>query len=724
MIYKRLYFWIFFLFSFSTFGQIENAKKNIVHKSKTISKEEKVIADLYCLYNQGEEKKAFEKAKMILLSAKSSRTIACSNLLLAYYYNKRAVIDSSLYYTTQALKFNTTVNDSLKNRLFSLSYNLLGINYKKQGLLQESKKWHIKGIQASQRYKETNLFYTHTHGLARIYSDLGDYEKALQLFKTCLAYKDDPEIILGSYINMGDIYSEMKDYENGNYYYKKGKALCEKTNNNQGRTVVLLGLGGNYQLQNKPDEALKMFQEAVLIADKNELNQLEIMARSNIGDIYTDQKKYPQAKLIFNDALQKAIQYGLLQNQISFYDALKKIALAQEDYKNAYHYLGKSIRIKDSINNLQKLKEIRELEVKYETSQKEKAIKVLEFENQTRKLAFENQTEAIKNMSLQEEITKRINENTILSFQNSSNAKRNEIALLKKEKQLKTLEIKQQKRIKIFLLLACLLVLIPIASLLFQYRKRLKSQHLLNLKQIEISTQKINNILKEQELQLIKASISGQDKERERISQELHDSIGGNLAAIKLQLNSLNATNLNQIKNLNRQLDETYEQVRNLSHNLAPKKFSHHKFCEVLESYLNNISAASKLQISFTAYPKKEINEMNQFIQIESFKMVQELLTNTIKHAKASKIELQLNLIDNSLNILFEDDGRGFDTENYTRGLGFINLEARIKKMDGTFSVDSKLKRGTIANIEIPVAAEKTKKNPVKGISLKNIPVE
>lgn len=713
---------MFLLFSFSSLAQIENVKKTLVHKNKVVSKEEKAITDLYALYNKGSEKKAYEKARVLLHTAKSHRTIACSNLLLGYYFNKRAVIDSSLFYTKQALKFNTSVNDSLRNRLFALSYNLLAINYKKQGLPEESKKWHIKGIEASQKYHETDLFYTHTHGLAKTYSDLGDYKKALELFKKCLDYKGDPEIILGSYINMGDIYSEMKDYDNGNYYYKKGKTLCEKNNNNQGRTIILLGLGSNYQLQNKPEEALKMYQEATIIADKGEMNQLEIIARGNIGDIYIDQKKYPEAKLIFSEALQKAIRYGFLQNQISFYDELKKIAIAQEDYKNAYAWLGKSNKIKDSINKLQQVKEIHELEVKYQTSQKEKAIKLLEFENETKKLALDNQAEAIKNMSLQEEITKRINENRILFFQNSSDKKRSEISLLKKEKQFKTLEITQEKRTKTFILIAFLLLLIPIAGLLFQYRKRLKSQRLLNLKQIEISTQKIEGILKEQELQLIKAAISGQDQERERISQELHDSIGGNLAAIKLQLNSLNASNLNQIENLNIQLDETYQQVRNLSHNLIPKKFSHHKFCEVLESYLNNISAASKIEISFTTYPKKDINEMNEIVQIETFKIVQELLTNTIKHAKASKVELQLNLIENYLNILFEDNGIGFDTENYTRGIGFINLEARIDKLNGTLSLDSKLKRGTIANIEIPVVSNK--KIAVKGISLKNLPVE
>lgn len=306
-----------------------------------------------------------------------------------------------------------------------------------------------------------------------------------------------------------------------------------------------------------------------------------------------------------------------------------------------------------------------------------------------------------------------------MAYQNSSNKKRNEISLLKKDQQLKSLEINQQKKIRWFTIIAFLVLLVPIIGLLFQYYKRFKVQHLLNIKQVEITSQKIDGILKDQELELIKASISGQDKERQRISQELHDSIGGNLAAIKLQVNHLNASNFTNIQKISLQLDETYQQVRSISHTLLPKKFSQNKFLEVLESYLKNISDASKIKISFIPYPKKEINELDEDIQIETFKIIQELLTNTIKHAKASEVEIQLNCIENIVNLLFEDNGVGFDAAKSEKGIGFINLENRIKKLNGSFVIDSKLKRGTIANIEIPVLETKSK-NKIKGIDLRN----
>ena len=722
--FKWLIAVIFLTLSFSLHAQIDNNDKkplSVVKKSQE-AEEKKTVTAIYSLYNNGEEKKALRSVKTFLKNAKYPSNIASAVLLQAYYYNKRSILDSSIYYTNQALKFNTKItNDSLKNRLFSLEYNLMGLNYIRKGLFEVSKKWHLKGLEVSQKYKETDLYYTHLHGLAGVYNSLKDSKNALKLFKECLDYKKDEEITLGSYINIGDIYSDLKDYEKANYYYNKGKQLSEKTNNQQAKAVITLSLGANYQLQEKTNDAIKMYDEVVSIADKNELNQIALIARGNIGDAYIDLKKYKEANEIFTSALQKAIKFGFFDNEIYFYEELKKIAVLQNDYKDAFDYLNKATKLKDSISKVQQIKEINELEIKYKTVQKEKEIRLLQFDNTTKKLKLEKQEEAIENMNLQEEISQKITENTILFFQNSSQKKLGEISLLKKDQQLKSLEIKQEKETKLLTIFGFLIVLLPIIGLLLQYYKRLKTQRLLNIQQAEISTQNINNLLKDQELKLIKASISGQDKERQRISQELHDSIGGNLAAIKLQLNHLVISSSPKIKNLTALLDETYQQVRNLSHTLIPKKFTHHKFCEVLESYFNNIGEASNITTSFTVYPKKEIDALNEEIQIEIFKIIQELLTNTIKHAKASKIDLQLNLIENILNILFEDNGIGFNPDNYKPGIGFINLENRIDKLNGSFVIDSKLKRGTIANIEIPVLSISSaiENETAKGINVK-----
>lgn len=688
-----------FFFTCTTIAQNEsfsNKKTSQPVTSLTI-KEDNQIKSLYAMYNKGDEKSAYKKAHQLLRTAKLPKTISNSNLLIAYYFNKQAVLDSALYYTKKSLETNTAEKDSVRSKLVTLSYNLIASIYLRKGLLTESKKYRIKGMESALKYNEQGLYYTHKHGLALIYSQEANYTKALQLFKECLNYKKDSEIIYGSYINIGDIYSELKNYELSNQYLKKAQSFCEKEQNINCSAIVAISLGANYMEQNQLDDALKSYQYALKIALDYNYQQTALDTRIAIAQIYYKQKQYENAKLLFSAALVNAKAINLLQQQVKIYESLKNIAINQDNYHDALTFSSKREALKDSINQIQNKKDIAELEIKFNTLQKEKEIKTLQFENETSLLSLKNQEKTIENLKLQKEVAK-----------NLSQKKLGEIALLKKQKQLKALEIENEKETRnlIFIIFSFLFLLA--VALLFQYYSRLKNERDLNKKQREVTTQKLENLLKEQELKLIKASVTGQDKERQRIARELHDSIGGNLAAIKLQVNAINQ-NTDFMQSITSQLDETYQQVRNLSHNLIPKKFSQNQFCLVIEDYLKSISDVSELIIETNFYPKETINQLDESLQLEVFAIIQELLTNTFKHAKATKIALQLNLIEKHLNVLFEDNGKGFNVSEDKKGIGLNNLEYRIKNLIGTIEIDSKIKRGTIVNIEIPILQPKEK---------------
>ena len=251
------------------------------------------------------------------------------------------------------------------------------------------------------------------------------------------------------------------------------------------------------------------------------------------------------------------------------------------------------------------------------------------------------------------------------------------------------------------ILYSLLILLIPVISLLITYYQKFKVQNELNQKQKEINEEKILFLLKDQELQVIKACVEDQDKRQKRIAQELHDSIGGNLAAIKLHLNNSYDNDNGALKVINAQIDDTYELVRNISQDLIPKKNIKNDFCDIIQEYVDNIERTSDLKTSFHAYPRKSIDVLNETLQIEIFNIIKELVTNSIKHAKGSSIELQLNLTENELNILFEDDGIGFDVSKKAKGFGFRHIKNRLKKIHGTIDIDSRIHRGTIINVEI-----------------------
>ena len=665
--------------------------------------EDKQVDSIYHYFNSGSPKKAYNKAHVLLHTFKTNKAIANTNLLLAYYHNNYTAVDSSIYYTNQALSHKSIVNDSLANRLTILAYQLLALNNKNKGLYHESKKWHIKGAELSEKHKETNLYYTHLHGLASTYIALNKTEEAKKLFEKCITYSNDDEIILGSYINLGSIYSSLLQYKISNIYLQKAKAICQKDYSKiQALINVIINIGDNYANNDEIDNAIYTYGEAKKISLENNFQNLELIISDKLGTLFYNKQRNDEAILIYANTLTKAINSDALNIQMNSYLMLEKLAARKEDYSTAYTYSKRYSKLKDSIDNLQTKQEINRLEVKFETLEKEKTIKLLKIENLNKTLNIKNKDAAIEKYELQKAIITKQNENEVLQLQNHAEKRKNEIALLKEKEQLKALELDREKTIKYIVLGAFFILLVPTIGLLVIYYQKLQAQSLLNLKEKEVNTQRVNSLKKDQEIKIIKASIRGQDLERKKIAQEMHDSIGGNLAAIKLQFSQL-TNHPDKAQLIYSQLDDTYEQVRNLSHNLLPKKIRENDFVSLITEYIKTVQDASNVKININFYDEEKINSLNKILQNELFSICQELTTNTLKYAEASTIDIQLDLLNACIFFVYEDNGKGFDTSVTTLGIGLTNIKNRVKDYHGTVHIDSKINRGTSINIEIPL---------------------
>ncbi|MCK8523861.1 tetratricopeptide repeat protein [Aquimarina sp. D1M17] len=701
---KNILFFCCILFGLNLFGQFEKTKLPPPSgKINTYRYEKKQLEQAHDFLGTPKELEAYNTSHRILKNTIYKSSIINASLLLGIYFNDRNLADSALFYGNRCVKILERGKDSISMIKKARAYNIIANAYGDKSLLEESKKWNLKGLKISQKYHDKKQYYRKLHNLASTYIRLKDYDYAIELLESCLTYKKDPELTFTSYVSLASIYSLKNKYDLALSFLKKSLIHFENKNDSESRkkVIVLQNIGVQYHLLKKYDDAISYYNKAYVIGKKKGYHRPTLDALTNIALIHREKENFEEAIQAYKEALIICEDLGFLDKQINIYANLKKIAKSTSNFKESIGYFEKEIEIKDSIVELQKAKEIRELEVKFKTEQKEKEIKILTVENTNRQLRLKNQEEAIKNLRLEQEIENKENENQILAFQNASEKSVNEISLLKKDQEIKKAELERQKVIKNTILYSFLVLLIPIIGLLIIYYQKLQAQSELNKKQKEIGQQKISALLKDQELAVIKASIKGQDKERKRIAQELHDSIGGNLAAIKLQLNHTKTNQNSFLQSINKQLDDTYHQVRSLSHTLIPKKFSENHFCDVIEEYLNNIGNGTDLQTSFEAYPRNKINAINQNVKLEIFKVIQELITNTIKHAKASSMDLQFYLLNNNLNILFEDNGLGFDVTTFTEGIGLRNIKNRLQGMDGQLNIDSRKNRGTIINIEI-----------------------
>lgn len=206
--------------------------------------------------------------------------------------------------------------------------------------------------------------------------------------------------------------------------------------------------------------------------------------------------------------------------------------------------------------------------------------------------------------------------------------------------------------------------------------------------------------------QRMHAEIMMQENERKRIATDLHDSLGPLLSSVKLQINSLDSadsTDQQIIYKAGRHLDEIIANLREISHNLLPNTLQRKGLSEAIREFSNNNTKRNGTKIDFYQFQQISIEPEKE---IHVFRMMQEIIHNTLKHAQAKNLQIGLGKENNEIIILSKDDGVGFDAEKMRKsstGLGLKSIESRIEILNGTFILKSSPGGGTSYFIKIPV---------------------
>lgn len=177
----------------------------------------------------------------------------------------------------------------------------------------------------------------------------------------------------------------------------------------------------------------------------------------------------------------------------------------------------------------------------------------------------------------------------------------------------------------------------------------------------------------------------GEQKERIRIAQDLHDSIGQKLSVMKLLLPD--DENNHHFQKISALLDETTSEVRSISHNLVPEILNF-GLLKALEKTALQINNSQTVHCSLTTDEMLNINLSKQ-TEVVVFRIVQEILNNMVRHSKASQINIKLNQNNDNLLFFIEDNGIGFDLSKIenSEGLGWKNLKARTKLIGGKLNI-------------------------------------
>lgn len=277
------------------------------------------------------------------------------------------------------------------------------------------------------------------------------------------------------------------------------------------------------------------------------------------------------------------------------------------------------------------------------------------------------------------------------------------------EKELKNAELETKNlrnELRIYMLLFLLTVALGIAGYFFlNYYKSKK----IMVARKQAQEQRELKMMKDQELSSIDAMIAGQEKERLKIASDLHDDLGSSLTSIKISIENAKERSPDKeikdiLENAHIILNETYSKVRTLSHTQNSRVLSEDGWLNSLKDLVEKINKSGKLDVEIIHSGLK--GRLSNSTELYLFRIIQELINNVMKHANAKQASINITGYDTVLDIMVEDDGKGFDYETSSKkGIGIDNIKKRINDMKGSFEVDSNTKSGGCSiHIEIPIA--------------------
>lgn len=264
------------------------------------------------------------------------------------------------------------------------------------------------------------------------------------------------------------------------------------------------------------------------------------------------------------------------------------------------------------------------------------------------------------------------------------------IEQIRQENEIAEVNAKKQKQVYLFSIVGIILLS---GSGFYLWSQRKKANHLTELSEIE----KLR----------FKDVIEAEEKERSRIAQELHDGLGQLLSTARLNValleDSVTAEDKPNVERSLKIIDDACVEVRSISHNMMPSALIRLGLIPAINELVNNVNSAKGIKIDFTSNVETSLNKS---LDITIYRVVQEILNNMIRHAKADHINISIERIDDNLKISMQDNGIGFNPDELkeNKGIGWKNIFSRVSMLDGDIKLESELQKGTLVFINLKLS--------------------
>lgn len=488
-----------------------------------------------------------------------------------------------------------------------------------------------------------------------------EYKKTVNRFveKAKLAskqIKDSADAISSVYFIEGAYQHGIKNYDSARYYYKKyikERDRLKKLNITR-KISTLFNIADTYLQEHNPTEALKYIKEIKEIG-KDPQNTKYLAFYIIFIDLLTakalyQQKDYKNSINILDKALADLKGTGThFRNEVvESYEIYAQSYEALGDYKKALEYKNIYTKLYDSITKTDKIDIISRLEIRNRMAEKDK-----------------------------------------------------ELALQK----LTLSEVNNKVRNKNFWIMAISFLAFSGIIIFALWRRK-------NIDKQNLQEERIDNLQHKIKIERLKASITGEERERTRIGRELHDGIGGLLSvarmnfelAKKVKLYDENQDFTDGVK----LLEEATVELRKAAYNLMPEVLLTQGLSSAVQAFCEKIMSKSTTGITFQAIGKR--TNISSAFDLPVYRIIQELVHNIIKHAKAKHALVQLNFQENgTIDITVEDDGIGLPKDAFEKPLsmGLKNVKERVNDLNGKMDIQSSSETGTSIYLEFESFEEK-----------------
>jgi signal transduction histidine kinase len=235
---------------------------------------------------------------------------------------------------------------------------------------------------------------------------------------------------------------------------------------------------------------------------------------------------------------------------------------------------------------------------------------------------------------------------------------------------------------------------IAIVGFVIIYKKRLLQQ------QMKLQEQQIIH-----QQQLLQSAVKIQDEERKRFAADLHDEIGGGISTILLSVEQLKKGQTAQLEIVSKsqvvreQLNDLLKKVREISYNIMPPTLEDFGLHEAISDLCYSISESSELTVAYSW--KGDEERLDFSAELALYRIIKEILVNTVKHAVAKKIDITIENSPTNFTLISKDDGKGFDPATVQKGAGLRNIKDRAHIIGATLQLSSNINLGTTVQVHL-----------------------